>query len=685
METVLHHIKPCVDVNEGLPIRTPRSIYPCGVIYPPSPPPWNTYWDIHVPSVFYVNVTFIHFKLAEALHTCRVKGVRARWPVSDTWLTNPWLLCGLRLPWNVYVPSKAAKVEYWTNGGPRHGQFAIRFQIYTDAPHVGEQTIIRNMELANITVVKEHFSRHDMRSDKAYLVILRELPSDTIEAELAAEDTAKCQNVAGLDGPFTNSPKLTSRSTSVKKFRYKTEAMYKYQRSSGFVVAFLVQWMKKRGCRSFFGGFKITYNRYSYPLWDGAVQFDSFKAEHNVKRTTFNTSLSVSILLDDCQYGNAKICIHLFNQAQNKAVKLTIKHLSLPALDTSNNCLYEGLAIYDYKRAVHEKRAWQIYQKMAMDEMISPIVHLCRKVRQIKDGKYLEDYITNTIVSSTSMIGQGEDINGGHILLVYYSYHMGQGGGKLTVTADSSDCPGFYVYCGSIPYSPYVFNGYRPYSIRYMADELTLPGWSNRSINMASSEGFVTYQKNQSLALTILSVYKCVTLQYHITEYWYPPLQECAVAVFHARNHGPNNLKISLTQRSEARVDCSKGVQLQNWRLENADGSAWTDSYAVSQCRAACHWISIEAMALTNTSISQLKIFKHNEISPAELSAIFLKETHTYMTPFFQTLNYSVILQKEALIGQFEYGTGHYRINHEQRVVNDDSLDNVTMAYTEWI
>ena len=560
-------------------------------------------------------------------------------------------VCGVRLPWSSYTSTNALRVVYEAESGMRMGRFELLYQVYSMGAISGPVRQVHNMEGADARGGKVE-RVFPLNSYQRYYgvhrshVIIREFPFDTIEATAAF--SVLCYNITAFDGPIMAAQTLLSIIT----YKHSKRRTYTYKRSSGPVALFKVQ-VKEHLCG------ETTSMKLSY------ARIPRYKMREREILSTFDPPVSYTQQLRDCQHKNMKICIFYFRQIEEETLNVTVSRLSLPGLDLSHGCLYEGLAVYEYKR-------WYRGSCSSLDiplEMASPKLNLCTNITKGETAG--EEYSSASLFTSTDPLYKCQQ---GRLLVVFYSYHPYSSYGEVEFTVSRSHCPAFTTHCDITIDSQY-YSSRSTARRRYWVGSVKVPGWPRKGgVQWSSGNSAIGYRQNHTMSLNLLSTTSCAILQQFPSRDVYHSLKRCVVAVFQGSDQGGDSLKLDLWP---SRNYCKEQLNFEDFTLEHIGiGSLLAgnrrrliSAHAITQGLPTCHSFVLKASVVPTAGLIS---FAHKSIDAMLISNLFLNPKKSSAIPYAANLSFAVPITGKEIANNKHYGVAHFRVELADLVHDHD-------------
>ena len=376
------------------------------------------------------------------------------------------------------------------------------------------------------------------------------------------------------------------------------------------------------------------------------------------------------------QYCDSFICLLNFTAAHGNSVKFQLIQLTLPNIDHSMDCLYEGVAIYDGRK--HDLYTLDYYSKHSTraPDQLTPIVRICGKVRQTVGAETRDDYLVNTVVST-----------GNSLIVVFYSFHQILSKGQLHFTTDVSHCQGFYAFCGQITQPIKAASTCNPATNCYeIFDELKLARYykdiaaffSDRlEIPIIERDAYMELQTvnttkgTHTYNVVAVRPIDCAVIQYFPRKF-YPTgrARECTISMIRARDTGSGELNVTVDHLTEYSKQCTP-LQPSVWihshwaLLLGADES---QAYILSDLVPQCSQISA-FVAQPTTSFTDMLHTRQTKVTGQYIENTFLgiqQKLHKYS----HSLNHNLLINASKPLS---YSEEQFGIGHVRSLLNTDS------------
>ena len=623
-------------------------------------------WNISVHNPFYINITLTRINLTDSVEGCRVESIQLVWGEG----LRSHRICGVRLPYNKHLDKHTVNVHYTTEGGPRQGLFSVYYQVLPRNSKLLTRTFYMNLEedshgletdeindwnvndymydyrynYIDFTMVFANLFR---QSSHEFELTLRVLPSFVIVLLVVKANATVTSDILGLrchDGPET-----IYRTLAVSKQR-NWERVTKFTagtvlESTGFVMT----------CR-----LALVY-RSCDQCKD--IKMYHMRFPNNNIRTIDVKDFSIT-RLPDSQYCSSHLCLLNLTTSSGTSVKYTLTHLTLPNIDHSRDCLYEGVAIYEGKK--HDSFVLDQYSNLAarVPDQLNPIVRICSRVRQAIGTETKEDYLVYTVVST-----------GNSLIVAFYAFHPSLSMGQLHFTTDVSLCQGFYAFCGQVTtaitdsstckeavgcHSTYDQLGFN----RYYRDIYMEP-YSKLEIPVLERDAYMGVTTNASHTYNVVAVRpkSCAVIQYFPRKV-YPTgrARECTISMIRARDTGSGELNITVDHLSEYSKQCTHVPSLEihkDWTL--LVGSDASQAYMLNDVVPHCSRIS--------TLVTQYKTSSSDILQTAATVVTMQYIGNTFFVPrsklhkYVHSLNHSLQINasnRSSYEGK-QFGIGHVK------------------------
>ena len=391
-------------------------------------------WLIQSHVKYDVNITFSTFRLPTNFIGCHLTALTTQWQGGKM---GPF--CGLRKPWSIFVPRNKATVIYLAHYTNLTTEFAAYYHVYQKGSIRGLLENYVNVESTKFTWRKSFIYMADLsyqRHIDAFhsILLIREMPSLEIQMKISTYFQLR-SNVTCFDGPTANNNPL------MKNLGISTEYFTYFYPSAAFVIM----------CRVIHHG-----------IWEqmtGQVAM-SYIARTMSSHTIVQLQQSehVRLNLSNCVVNGVKICRIVIGNATNQygttrnlnsltflpekfQLEVSIKELMLPRIDNSQDCLHEGLVIYDVDR--HE--IWSLRRSSTEGyDLVYPIIRQCRKSPLLYKNLSIQQYVAQTVVTPTS-----------RVMIILYDLHSHtQPSGYVAISVKKANCPVLHITCKySSPYT----------------------------------------------------------------------------------------------------------------------------------------------------------------------------------------------------------------------------------------
>ena len=629
---------------------------PCGVIHTVTPPVESITWNISVHNPFYINITLTRINLTDSVGECRIESLQLVWGEG----LHSERFCGVWLPYNKHIDGGRVNVIYTTEGDSRQGLFSILYQVLPKS----------NIFLASNAFINLEEDIHGLETYATYLwsikingfvryfyvditnlfskrfsdeFTVRVLPSFVIELLINANASIVSAST-GLqchDGPSRVSPLLPVASLIYwdPSRKFSTGSALE---STAFVMTCKLNHMF--GICDQCNATRIRHTRYP-----------------NQHMTQINVTSFTVLRLPDSELCNGNMCLLNLTTRSETAVIFNLTELTLPNVDHSRDCLYEGLAIYEARK--HDLYYLDRYRSAytCMSGQVTPIVRICGKVRQKIAVGTKADYLFDRVVSK-----------GNSLLVVFYSYHRALAMGTLHFTSDASPCQGFYAFCGQVTETfqhssiynnrKEYFDSLRPLTLLRFYKDIEINGSHSSDILILERDAYMGVTTNASHTYNVVAVRptSCAVIQYFPRKV-YPTgrARECTISMIRARDTGSGELNITVDHLSEYSKQCTQlppALRIdRQWTLLLADRAS--RSYVLNNLYPLCSQITA-SLAQPILSVSDLLQSRHTKVTKQYIEYTFLgknKQLHKYS----HSLNHAILINTSDPLGQF--GIGHVR------------------------
>ena len=364
---------------------------PCGVIHSVTPPVESITWNISVHNPFYINITLTRINLTDSVDECRIESLQLVWGER----LHSERFCGVLLPFSKYIDSEIVNIQYVTEGGNRRGLFFVLYQVLPHSTKPQIPNVYMNLEedthdldteatdiwkdVDFVTVffldLTSVFASGFKTSGHEVGITFRVLPSFLIELLVVNANATATRDIFGLrchDGPSTLYPTLAVTTVIYWDMTtlYTTGSIVE---STAFVMTCTLRSRICDHCKD------ISFQH---------------KRNPNQKMRQFNVTSFTDTSLPNSQYCSSHLCLLNLTTMSETSVKFTLTHMTLPNIDHSRGCIYEGLAIYEGRKHDLYTLDYISYRTTLTrgPEQLTPIVRICSKVRQTVGAETREDY-----------------------------------------------------------------------------------------------------------------------------------------------------------------------------------------------------------------------------------------------------------------------------------------------------
>ena len=632
---------------------------PCGVIHTVTPPVESITWNISVHNPFYINITLTRINLTDSVEGCRVESLQLVWGEG----LRSHRICGVRLPYIKYIDSSHVKVQYSTDGGSRGGMFSIYYQVLPKMSQRRTRHVYINLEDDNSdletdemkmrTVTQDNFPMYYFiditnvfarTSGSVVQLSIRVLPSLVIELRVQNANSTSTNDILGLrchDGTSTTHPQLGANTLPDLDITTKFTSG-SFVNSTAFVMTCTLQHVScfSGQCRD------VKFHHRRLP-------------NENMRELTVGSFTKNR--LPNTKYCNSHLCLLNITTRSDTSVKFTLTHLTLPNIDHSKDCLYEGVAIYDGKK--HDFNALNYYSDNAtrlLDQLI-PIVRICGKVRQTIRAGTKEDYLVNTVVST-----------GNSLIVAFYSFHQSLAMGKLHFSTDVSHCQGFYAFCGQITKKLKEYSSCTESKLctdffdeiqltRYYKD-VSIYHSPGREIPVVERDANLVIKTKNTHTYNVVAIRptSCAVIQYFPLKV-YPTgrAKKCTISMIRARDTGSGVLNITVDHLSEYSNQCtqlSPSLMIDTqWTLLSGPGTS--QSYVINDLVPQCSQVSAH-VTQTESSIIDLVQTVQTKVSKEYIANTFLGSTPK-LNKYVHSLKHTILMNESISFSQF--GIGHVK------------------------
>ena len=645
---------------------------PCGVIHTVTPPVESITWNISVHNPFYINITLTRINLTDSVEGCRVESLQLVWGEG----LRSERICGLRRSYTEHINSGRVIVIYATEGGWRKGTFSVIYQV-AEVKLKSMPSVYMNLEEDERLITKfsdmfdgnyeDYYTDLSLTSlfstaievgSRTVNVVFRGLPSFVLNLYILRSNATATDDVLNLqcyDGPFTSSPSLKLSTYSITNLDNVRVGKTVVERSRSFVMmcAFRMKYIGCKNCDS------LVIRHLRYP--SGQIR-------------QVNIAESTNIILPENRYCYEKLCLLNLTSSRETSVKLRITHIELPNIDHSNDCLYEGVAVYESRK--HD--LYGINYLMDLEErspdQLLPIARICDKVRQNIGGQMKEHYVLDTVVSTENSL-----------IVAFYSSHQHTSLGSLHLIADISKCQGFYSFCGQVtrsmkdyvlhqPNNRYVEESYKSESsikvydllrvTRYFLD-INVMEVDHRAIPILERSAYIAIFTNVTSTYNIIALRPkaCAVIQYipHKKDGTWRAL-DCAISILRARDAGDGDFNIKLHQQIEETQQCANKSLLSTDKYWNyMIGQKYSKAYIVNPLIPQCGHISALATQLNRPS-GDLLATQHSDLTTQYIRNTFVG-IESMLHRFVNSLEHNILVSTSdvAEAGKEQYGISHIR------------------------